>query len=272
MLNASGELQYLSINIAIGVGIAADAVVATIGRFRRFNRVRDALTWAAAIGFTHTVFPMVGLIGLWYAASSFPSLKAGIYGVGSLIMIWFIAAVVKEAAGLGEETDEPEEEAETNDLFYQFLARHSSFWAAVWAVSIDALVTGPGKTAATAQWTQAQVLGSFPLVGFIVFGLVMLSAWPALLLRRYWQDNRIDNPRGLARFTTIGAWIEIGIFLYFAYLAILEMLLATSIVSAINEFLVAGVLCVVTTILLLLNMWERVWGNQLHEAEDLLGL
>ena len=271
MFNSSGELQYLLINGAIGIGIAADAVIATIGRFRRFDRIEDALTWAAAIGFTHTIFPMIGLIGLWYAASSFPSLKAGIYGTGSLIMIWFIAEVVKEAAGLGEETDATDAE-ETNDFFYQFLAKHSGFWAAVWAVSIDALVTGPGKTAATAQWTQAQVLGSFPLVGFIVFGLVMLSAWPALLLRQYWRDNQIDDPRGLARFTTIGAWIEIGIFLYFAYLAMLETVLALGIASPTNEFLVAGILCAITTPLLLLIMGRRVWGNQLHEAEDLLGL
>ncbi|MEO0946883.1 MAG: hypothetical protein AAFY11_01805 [Cyanobacteria bacterium J06641_5] len=272
MFNSSGELQYFLINGAIGIGIAADAVIATIGRFRRFDRIGDALTWAAAIGFTHTVFPMIGLIGLWYAASSFPSIKAGIYGVGSLIMIWFIAGVVKEAAGFGEDAAESEPEEETSDLLYQFLAKHSSFWAAVWGVSIDALVTGPGKTAATAHWTQAQVLGSFPLVGFIVFGLVMLSAWPALLLRRYWQDSQIDDPRGLARFTTIGAWIEIGVFLYFAFLAILEMMLALGVVSSINEFLVAGVLCAIATTILLLGTWERVWGNQLQEAEELLGL
>lgn len=268
---SSGEVQYLLINGAIGVGISADAVIATIGRFRRFDSVRDALTWAAAIGLTHTVFPMVGLIGLWYAASSFPSFKAGIYGAGSLVMFWFIAEVVKEAGGWGEETDAADA-PETSDFLYQFLAKHSSFWAAVWAVSIDALVTGPGKTAATAQWTQAQVIGSFPLVGFVVFGLVMLGAWPALLLRKYWCDNRIRDPRGLARFTAIGAWIEIGIFLYFAFLALLEMAIALGVQPAMSEFFLAGILGAIATILLLLSLWGRVWSHQLQEAEDLLRL
>lgn len=265
----SAELQYLLVNAAIGVGIAADAVIATIGRFRRFNRAADALAWAAAIGFTHTVFPTIGLIGLWYAASFFPSLKAGIYGAGSLVMIWFITGVVREAAGL---TEEPEESEGAGGIFYEFLAKHSGFWAAVWAVSIDALVTGPGKTAATAQWTQMQVLGSFPLVGSVVFGLVLLSAWPALLLRKYWCSNQISDPRGLAYFTTIGAWIEISIFLYFAFLALLEMARALGILTAIDEFLLAGALCALVTLLLLWAMGGRVWGNQLQEAENLLDL
>ena len=104
-LYTAGNVQYLLINAAIGVGIAADAVIATIGRFKRFETVRDALTWAAAIGFTHTVFPMIGLIGLWYAASSFPSLKAAIYGAGFLAMVWFINDVVRDIAGLDGEDD-----------------------------------------------------------------------------------------------------------------------------------------------------------------------
>ncbi len=265
---SSGNVQYLLINGAIGIGIAADAVIATIGRFRRFESIKDALTWAAAIGFTHTVFPMIGLIGLWYAASSFPSLKAGIYGVGFLIMVWFITEVIREVAGFeGDEDDAPEDE---RDFFYQFLSRHSRFWAAVWAVSIDALVTGPGKTAATAQWSQAQVLGSFPLVGFVVFGLVMLSAWPAIALRRHWQENRFDNPKGLARFTAIGSWVELSIFLYFAYLAVAEMIVALGVHPIINEFFIAGVFSIITTVLLLATLWERVWGNQLQEAKELL--
>jgi hypothetical protein len=264
----SGDVQYLLINGAIGVGIAADAVIATIGRFRRFENIKDALKWAAAIGFTHTVFPMIGLIGLWYAASSFPSLKASIYGVGSVVMIWFITDVVREVAGFNEE--EEDDDKDTNDFFYQFLAKHSRFWAAVWAVSVDALVSGPGKTAATAQWTQTQVLGSFPLVGIVVFGLVMLSAWSAIALRRYWLSNQFTDPRGLARFTMIGAWVELSIFLYFAYLAISEMVLAFGVQPAISEFLVAGLFSMGTTIILLLTLWKRVWGTQLHEAEELI--
>ncbi|MEB3356781.1 MAG: hypothetical protein VKK04_08650 [Synechococcales bacterium] len=267
-LTSSGNLQYLLINGAIGIGIAADAVIATIGRFRRFESVKAALTWAAAIGFTHTVFPMIGLIGLWYAASSFPSLKAGIYGAGFLVMVWFIVEVIREIAGFDDDgEDEPEER---RDFLYQFLSRHSKFWAAVWAVSIDALVTGPGKTAATAQWTQAQVLGSFPLVGLVVFGLVMLSAWPAIALRRHWQENKFDNPQGLARFTAIGSWVELSIFLYFAYLAVSEMVVALGVHPVINEFLLAGGFSMITTAILLTALWERVWGNQLHEAEQLL--
>jgi len=262
----SGNLQYLLINTAIGLGIAADAVIATVGRFRRFESSRDALSWATAIGFTHTLFPMVGLIGLWYAASSFPSLKAGIYGVGFAIMVWFIVEVLREVAGLSDD----EEETSDQDILYRFLAQHSRFWAAVWAVSIDALVTGPGKTAATAQWSQTQVLGSFPLVGLVVFGLVMLSAWPALVLRQRWQNGQFKDPRGLARFTTLGAWLELSIFIYFAYLAVLEMAIALGANLAISEFWLAGVFSVMTTAVLSTVLGQRVWCTQLEDAKTLL--
>jgi hypothetical protein len=268
LLYPSGNLQYFLINGAIGIGIAADAVIATIGRFKRFKTLRDALTWAAAIGFTHTVFPMIGFIGLWYAASSFPSLKAVIYGAGFVIMVWFISDVLREVAGLNAHADDMEEDEQ--DFFYRFLSKHSRFWAAVWAVSIDALVTGPGKTAATAQWSQAQVLGSFPLIGIVVFGLVMLSAWPAIRLRRYWQEQKFEDPRGLARFTATGSWVELSIFLYFAYLAVSEMILAIGIHPIINEFIIAGILAIATTTLLLITLGKRVWGTQLREAQELL--
>ncbi|MEO1093545.1 MAG: manganese efflux pump [Cyanobacteria bacterium J06638_28] len=267
MAYLSGNAQYLLINGAIGVGIAADAVIATIGRFRRFERIRDALTWAAAIGFTHTVFPMIGLIGLWYAASAFPSLKATIYGIGFIVMVWFITSVIREIAGLDNDDEDTEDQ---EDFLYQFLANHSKFWAAVWAVSIDALVTGPGKTAATAHWSQAQVLGSFPLVGFVVFGLVMLSAWPAIALRNYWQTEKFNNPHGLARFTMIGSWVELSIFLYFAYLAVSEMLVALGIHPIISEFAIAGIFSSLTTVVLLLALRERVWHTQLQEAKKLI--
>lgn len=267
-LYAPGNGQYLLINAAIGVGIAADAVIATIGRFKRFATVRDALAWATAIGITHTVFPMIGLIGLWYAASSFPSLKAGIYGAGFLAMLWFINDVVREVAGLNGEDDA--EDDEDKDPLYQLLSKYSRFWAAVWAVSIDALVTGPGKTAATAHWTQAQVLGSFPLVGLVVFGLVILSAWPAIALRQYWQDQKFKDPTGLARFTAIGSWIELTIFMYFAYLAVSEMLLALGIPAIASEFVIAAGFTVVTTTALLLTLGDRVWVTQLQEAKELL--
>ena len=264
----SENFQYFFINGAIGAGIAADAVIATVSRFKRFECLRDALTWAGAIGFTHTVFPMIGLIGLWYAASSFPSLKAGIYGVGFVVMVWFIVEIIQEIAGFNNDSEDNLEEEK--DVLYQFLSKHSKFWAAVWAVSIDALVTGPGKTAATAHWSQVQVLGSFPLVGLVVFSLVLLSAWPAILLRRYWQENKFEDPRGMARFTTIGSWIELSIFLYFAYLAVSEMIIALGVKPFTSEFLIAGVFSIATTIIIFVTLREVVWKHQLHEAEELL--
>jgi hypothetical protein len=36
------------------------------------------------------------------------------------------------------------------------------------------------------------------------------------------------------------------------------------------DFVIAGGFSLITTVVLLTVLWERVWGTQLHEAEELL--
>jgi putative Mn2+ efflux pump MntP len=216
--------EYVAINLAVGLGIAADAIVATIGRFHRFRDNRAILVWAGAIGLTHWLLPLIGFVGGWYLAVE-GGLAAIVYGAGAVIMIGFIGHVVHEARTV--ETASAQESG--------FLSAQSfQFWATVWSVSIDALVSGPGKTAATASWSKAQVWMSFPLVGAVVFLFVLSAAWPASLLRRRYvlavgqgsadvtpATRELDVAK-LQRFYTGSIWVELAIFCYFASRAVAE--------------------------------------------------
>ncbi|NIO07567.1 MAG: hypothetical protein GTO40_05985, partial [Deltaproteobacteria bacterium] len=162
----------------------------------------------------------------WYAAINVP-LSTIVYLVGAGVMAWFVSEVVKEAAGFHIES---EDDAAGRDIW----SSHKYFWAAVWGVSIDALVTGPGKTSATAGWSELEVWLSFPIVGFVVFLLVMAAGYIAKLLRDRYESishystqhlgelaaqNEKDRWR-LGLFFTAGTWFEILIFSYFGLLAI----------------------------------------------------
>lgn len=203
------DTYYFAVNLGVGLGIALDAMVATLGRYRRFDRGLDAVTWAAAIGATHWLFPLVGFMGGWYAVK-LTEQAATIYFFGGCVMLWFTISVLRGA--MDTESDE------TGSAL--------GFWVAVWTVSIDAIVSGPGKTAATEGWTEAELWVSFPLVGVVVFALVLASAYPAILLRRRWAARETAHAPRLAAFYAMASLGEIAIFSFFALLAFVQSLRA----------------------------------------------
>jgi putative Mn2+ efflux pump MntP len=198
---------YVAINVGIGTGIAADAMLATITRARTLRNFKEAIKWATAIGLTHWLFPMVGLLGGWYLARHGVA-RALVYGLGGAVLIIYILQVLRERSSVA-----PEDANVMSSL---------SFWLAVWGVSIDALVTGPGKAAATAHWTNRQVALSFPLVGMVVFVLVLVSTVPAMILHKRINMVRHQSWRALAMFFNVATWVEILVFTWFATLSMIE--------------------------------------------------
>lgn len=274
LLLDSNFRHYIFLNLGVASGIAADAMIATLSRFSSFADGRSALKWGSAIGFTHWLFPLVGFIGGWYAAINTP-LSTIVYMVGAVVMAWFISEVVKEAAGFSDESDE--------DLQTSIWSSRKHFWAAVWAVSIDALVTGPGKTSATAGWSEIEVWLSFPIVGIVVFLLVMLAAYVAKLLRdkytpaNYGPDADLDSMMEtsvrdrwrLGLFFTAGTWFEIVIFSYFGLLALTQTVRLYGIpVDGLVVFLAAGLV----GIMLFIPLGKRVRARQIRRAENSFGV
>lgn len=225
-------LDYLGLNLLIGLGIAADAIVATLARAHRIGSLRAALAWAGAIGLTHWLLPMIGFFAGFYVAWSAPAARAWVYGVAGLIMTAFVWTLLRDDA----ETRAPPGWARWPVTLLLLPVRLIEgigrgvaralrltgearlFWAAVWAVSVDALVTGPGKTGATAQWSEVQLWFSFVLVGLTVFTVVLSAALVALRLSAALD---IESPTG-RRWHTALFWVEIAIFEFFALLAFAE--------------------------------------------------
>lgn len=221
--------HYVLINLGVAAGIAVDAMIATLSRFSSFPNGRTILKWGGAIGLTHWLFPLAGFIGGWYAAINVP-LSTLIFLFGAAVMAWFVTEVVKSSAGFSN----VDEESSDSGIWTSRL----HFWAAVWAVSIDALITGPGKTSATMGWTELEVWLSFPIVGIVVFLFVITAASIAkLLYHRYAAPLESHEPslgpsserfgrdrRRLGAFFVAGAWFEVCIFSYFGLLAVAQTL------------------------------------------------
>ncbi len=246
--------QYLTANLAVGIGIAADAMIATLARFRRFGSWGGTLRWAGAIGLTHWLFPMVGFIGGWYLAVGAHGAIL-VYGAGALVMGWFVLHVAREASTPGPATNIGPHH------------RPERFWLSVWVVSIDALITGPGKAAVTKGWSAHQIWLSFPLVGGVVFTLVLAAAMSARLLHRRLLEHDAPDPRTLARSLVLGVAVEVAVFSWFGCLAVVETLRARGAeVSSAVTWASWGV----ALVLLAIRFGSGVCRQQFREANALL--
>jgi hypothetical protein len=192
-------------NLAIAIGISIDAVIATAARFPRMTSLRFALRWALAIGLTHWLFPLAGFIIAWQVGVAF-DVRPLVFAAGALIMAVLIVHVVKEGV---------------TEVEVSVPTQSAAIWPAVLAVSIDALASGPGKVAAAAEWSSAQVWVSFPLVGAAVFAIVLTAA-----LATHWFAHFLAKhaaPGGhLGALFHLGAVLEISVFSFFLWLSVIE--------------------------------------------------
>ena len=242
--------EYLGVNVLVAVGLAADAMMATIIRIPRSRAPASAWRWAGAIGLTHWLFPMVGFVGTWYFASG--GWAATVHGLGFVLMALFTVHLVR----LGVRTVDGLEHG----------GGTTSTWLAVWAVSVDALASGPGMTAATAHWTQGQIWLSFPLIGAIVFGLVLAAGGVAPSLhRRYLLSvgtHSGGRQPGDARRLFLGLvgsfYLEVMLFSWFAARSAVEAVRPAGIHTHEAVPWIAG--AVVTAAVFL------CWGRRIHRV------
>lgn len=205
---------WLAANVAIGLTIALDAALATLAQFRRFSRPRQALVWGALIGLTHWLFPMAGFAAAWFLAET-TTWRRIVWMGGAGLLAWHVANVVRHAARPGT----------SGTAAGAGFAGGREILVAVLAVSWDALVSGPGKTAIADTWTPMQVWLSFPVVGLVVFAVVAAASLPAAWLHRRWRRGAIRRPERFARLLVVGVALEIALFTGFASLAAAKALL-----------------------------------------------
>jgi len=212
-------IEYAVLNLSAASAIALDACLLVIVKFRDFSKPTDALKWAGAVGLTHVLFPMFGFVGGWLIINRYPAAASGIYALGAILLGILIYVVVREAI-------EPESVLESN-LSHGVAATTSfySFWVPVFYVSLDALLSGLGKTVLIARYPKQLAVLSFLIVGSLVAFLTLLAGLISRRLHQRWISNNSPTVAGIARATTIGVISEIVLFSFFLIWCVADLII-----------------------------------------------
>lgn len=206
-------LDYLAACFVMGLGIALDVVVATIGRFRRYATVAAGRGWLVRITGTHIAFPMVGYYGFVGLYRSWPALQPVLGAIAALLVAVFLVIEFRE--WISEEGISRHDQSKEGE---------KSVWLAVLVVSWDALLSGPAKSAQAISWSGAEVFISFFVAGAAVTVIGYISLVIAVALNKSWQRVPFDLHRVAVR-EVIGRWIEFSVIGYFGLLAIVRYML-----------------------------------------------
>ena len=90
-----------------------------------------------------------------------------------------------------------------------------AFWIPVLYVSIDAFLSGPGKTVLLDRYPSAYAWLSFLVVGLLVALFTVLAGAVSRSLHEKWISNNLRSPKGIALGMTFGTACEITLFSFF---------------------------------------------------------
>jgi hypothetical protein len=216
---ASLPRGFWSGNLAIGAGLAADAVIATLGVAasiqRRWGRW---LYWTLGVTFTHWLFPLIGF-SIGWVARDHGAIVRGVYLLGALLLWRHLHRNVVQHA-LEERPARPPRATSYSELSLVILG-----------VSIDALLSGPAQSVVARQWTGAELSVSFAAIGVIVFALVCASASACLLALHVARarGRSIAASLGMTAFVAASWTIEVIVFSGFVTLALGRALLPSDV-------------------------------------------
>lgn len=241
--------SYLLINLAIATGISADAVIVTLANLRRFDRPSVVWRWSSAVGLTHWLLPFVGFLGGWWLLR-YPALRVAVYAVAALAMAALARNAFRGALAAEVEGAVPAEAAFPT-------------WGLVWAVSLDALATGPGKVSAAASWSTAEMAWSFVIVGatvaLYVFG-AGLVAW-RLCLR---AERSGGDGRTMAGWRTVFLALETFTFGAFAGLGLDRA--AAELTASLGVGALPADALVWASAALVAGLWVA-WGGRMYRGQ-----
>jgi len=193
--------------LVMATGIGIDVALATIGRFHAIRSPSDGLGWVGRITATHILFPMIGYYGFVFATRAMAAVAPFLGLAAGAMVLWFLKDAVAGWLEHPETTGEPD------------IAEHFG-WAVVFAVSVDALWSGPAKSAQVIGWPPLPIAVSFPISGLIVGLIGLASLGVALRLKRAIARAAGPSPQRLAGATTAAQALEFCVIGYFGWLAL----------------------------------------------------
>jgi hypothetical protein len=202
--------SYFFACFVMGLGIAIDVAIASIAQAAELRSARAMRRWVTRITATHVAFPMVGYYGA-LQLERFAAVRP-VLGVAAFLLIaLFLYKMLRGLIDAGENVPAA--------------VAAEPGWALVLAVSWDALWSGPAKSAQAIGWTPTQVILSFPIAGLVVACAAILSTLFARRLRDR-ARRMATSAAHQARLEQVAIMVEVGVFSYFAFLALLTFTLA----------------------------------------------
>ncbi|KKW20016.1 MAG: hypothetical protein UY63_C0003G0029 [Parcubacteria group bacterium GW2011_GWA2_51_10] len=214
----AGAGDYWTMVVLGSFLIAIDAMLLVLLSWNHLRDWKDAVGVASLVGATHVFFPLFTFAvtagtAIASDALGLPVVLAG----GAQTAIYFVAFAfvtdhlweVHKKAREGEaDVVEPAAPVMTWKGMVQV-------FPAVFAVSIDALMVGPGKIGFMARYTTADFLLSFVWIGTFVFVLVFASGLIVLALKAF-VEHREAISRRVHQFDWWGVLGLIAVFIYFS--------------------------------------------------------
>mgnify|MGYP001046131015 FL=1 len=182
-------LEYLFACLVMGTAIGMDLAIVSALYSRQLNCIKQRTIWVSGVVGTHTVLPMCGYLLSFYGIKWLPAI-APILGV---IAFAFIAYYLYQ-----EMFSNPNEGSELH---------HAISWSLIFAVSWDALWSGPAKSAQVLEWQPVFVWTSFLVVGGLVYVFTLLG------LRLGKKFGQRESPMALQ-------WVQYSAIAYFGLLAL----------------------------------------------------
>jgi hypothetical protein len=221
------------------------------------------LKWAGAIGLTHAALPMVGFIGGWVIISRW-NLGAVVYGIGAVLLGYLIWFLIREATASEEEGEEGGIPA------YFYGRRHGkllAFWVPILYVSMDALLSGPGKTVLLDRYSPELAWLSFGIVGILVALITLASGMVSRAIHVYWLVGKVTSFVGLAKVITWAIIAELTLFSFFLAWCLAKMIQAIPSASSFQVPLVYIIVAGLTVgALVAAFMFQRIFTTQLAKA------
>lgn len=196
-------LSYLLASGFLGLGIAIDVALASLGVSALLHSPRQRRIWIGGVSATHVLFPMVGYYGFAAAYRALPSLQVAL-GVSAAVLV-AVFLVSEFRASL-----EPDDDDTPTGITLVFIL----------AVSWDALWSGPAKSAQAVAWTDEQVFWSFMIAGSVVSAIAALATYASQKVHR-WLANADDRSRA-ATWQVAALWLEFSIIAYFGCLSLVR--------------------------------------------------
>lgn len=185
--NEEYDAYFYTVSTMSGLGIAIDVAVATLAMYRQLDTVKKQTMWTAGVGLSHILLPVLS-----------GTLTAGLEGASNQTNYADILNRSLSAGGFGliikflyDEINGDEEDEENTEESILNAKDISKYLAAIWAVSVDAAVSGPAKykQASNQNWSVDKTMKSAAIGGLTV----SLVAFSALKLANKLRDNFADN-------------------------------------------------------------------------------